>query len=73
MSQRHSGFIVILERDVRDDDAAPTLEAIKQIKGVLEVKPIAADPIGESLAATRLSHKIYDRFLQMMNDIEDGK
>ena len=39
MTDRINAFIVILDRDIREDDAEDTITALKQIKGVLSVKP----------------------------------
>lgn len=43
MTTRLAGFVVILNSDVRDDDAEATINAIRQIKGVQSVAPIEAD------------------------------
>lgn len=43
MTDRYSGFIVVLEKDLRQDDAEDTIKAIKQIKGVLRVAPQISD------------------------------
>ena len=45
MTERHAGYVVTLEENIREDDAAQTIAAIKQIKGVLDVAPITADPM----------------------------
>lgn len=39
MTDRYAGFVVSLEKDLREDDAAATLNAIRQIKGVIDVVP----------------------------------
>ncbi len=39
MTDRFKGFLVTLDRDIREDDAQPILEALKMIKGVLKVTP----------------------------------
>lgn len=39
MTDRHSGYYVILEKDMREDDAQAIINAIKMIKGVLTVEP----------------------------------
>ena len=40
MTDRHSGYIVTLHQDTREDDAQATIDAINMIKGVLNVQPI---------------------------------
>jgi hypothetical protein len=43
MTDRLAGVIVTFERDVRVDDAEPTITALQQIKGVVSVEPVVAD------------------------------
>lgn len=38
MTDRIKGVLITFERDIRDDDAKPIIEALKMIKGVLTVK-----------------------------------
>ena len=47
MTDRQSGFIVVLEKDMREDDAKSIIDAISMIKGVLEVTPLTADPMSQ--------------------------
>ena len=39
MTDRHDGYLVILEKAIREDDAEPTITALEQIRGVLKVEP----------------------------------
>ena len=59
MTDRHAGYIVVLDRDIRDDDAKATLDAIRQIKGVLEVQPVVADMMG-AIASSRVRYQFAD-------------
>jgi cell division protein FtsX len=43
MTDRHSGFLVTLHRDIRDDDAAEVMELLRLIRGVADVRPVPAD------------------------------
>ena len=43
MTDRLAGFVVTLETDLCEDDAAATIAALKQIKGVLTVEPLVND------------------------------
>lgn len=43
MTDRYIAFTVILDKDLRDDDAGPIMDAIKMIKHVREVKPLIAE------------------------------
>jgi hypothetical protein len=42
MTDRHAGYIVTLDHDIREDDAQRIIEAIEMIKHVISVKPIVA-------------------------------
>jgi hypothetical protein len=45
MTDRYVTFTVVLEREIRSDDAEPILQAIRQIRGVADVVPQVADPL----------------------------
>lgn len=40
MTDRHSGYIVTLAEDIREDDAEYILNALRMVKGVASVKPL---------------------------------
>jgi len=42
MTDRHTAYIVTLEEPMREDDAEATLNALRQIRGVLDVRPVIA-------------------------------
>lgn len=39
MTDRYKGFLITLDKEIRNDDAEPILNALKMIKGVQIVKP----------------------------------
>jgi hypothetical protein len=44
MTDRHAAYIVVLEDDIRDDDAGESvLIALRMVKGVASVEPVVAD------------------------------
>ena len=43
MTERYNGFLVVLESEIREDDAESTLDAIRHIKGVLRVTGVPDD------------------------------
>ena len=43
MSDRHIGYMVLLEHDRKDEDSKYTIDAIMQIKGVVKVDPVVSD------------------------------
>lgn len=61
MTDRYKQLIVILDHDIRDDDAQPLIEAIKMLRGVLAVHPDVAtanDLWAEDRARNELLQKI---------------
>lgn len=61
MTDRYNGFLVVLDRDLREDDAARTLDALQMIRGVVEVEPVKADPstqAAEARAAFNLRERV---------------
>lgn len=63
LTDRHSAYIVVLENEIRDDDAKATVAALKQIKGVLGVEPVINSPdvhIAEMRARTVIRAKLWD-------------
>lgn len=43
MTDRHSGYIVTLDHDIREDDAEQIIQALSMVKGVLAVEPLVRD------------------------------
>jgi hypothetical protein len=63
VGDRYNALIVVLNRDVNEEDAQPTINAIRQIKGVLEVEPHVADVVSrmsEMRARIALQRKIWE-------------
>jgi hypothetical protein len=63
VTDRHSSYIVVLDHDVREDDAEQTLSALRQIRGVLTVEPVVSDyeqHVAESRATRSMREKLYD-------------
>lgn len=43
MTDRHAGYIVVLDKDIREDDAEATLTALRRVRGVISIEPIIVD------------------------------
>jgi hypothetical protein len=71
MTDRISAFIVVLEQDMRDDDAMNTLLAIRQMRGVLSVTPHVASP-EEAIAEGRIRNEIRTALFTAL-DNKDGR
>ena len=65
MTDRLKGFVVILESDLRSDDAEDTINAIKQIKGVLSVDPIP-HKIDDYLIYQRVKRELIDKLWEVL-------
>lgn len=65
MTDRHSGFIVVLDKDIREDDAQPIISAIRQIKGVMDVQPIVSDPLLH-IASIRVKNDILEKIMELL-------
>lgn len=70
MTDRHAAYIVVLEDDIRDDDAEVTISALKQIKGVLGVQPVSNAGVEIMIARTRESTRWHIRILEMLRDMD---
>lgn len=63
MTDRHAGYIVTLEKDIREDDAEALITALGALRGVIAVKPVVSDSrihIVEQRVRMDLSHKLWD-------------
>lgn len=63
MTDRYNAFIVVLERDIREDDADATLTALRRIKGVLSVEPhtlSVEDHIAEQRILYKVRHNLFE-------------
>lgn len=71
MTDRYSGFIVVLKQNLREDDAEQTLNALRQIRGVATVEPVVSEPSSDFVARTqeriRITNALYDA-LSKLND-----
>jgi len=61
MTDRWSGLVVVLETDMRDDDAAQLVNAIGQLRGVMNVLPVVSRPGLEMVVKQRLREKLERR------------
>jgi hypothetical protein len=59
VTDRHCGYVVALDHDVREDDAAVIIAAIKMIKGVVDVRPVVGDHFEMTIERMRLRREIY--------------
>jgi hypothetical protein len=63
MTDRYNRITVVLDRDIRDDDAEPLLKAILMLRGVLSVEPHVVgveSVVAEMRAKSELREKLLD-------------
>jgi len=60
-----SSYIVVLEENVRDEQAEHTLNAIRMVKGVLSVVPNQADLVAEIVAEERLRTELLTKVIDL--------
>lgn len=69
MTDRFHSLTVVFERNIRDDDAQATIDAIKQLRGVLTVEGNVSD-IVEFVAEERVRREMH---AAMMNIVRPTK
>lgn len=52
------GFVVTLEKNLREDDAQATITAINQLRGVLTVELVGTDLINDLIIESRVRSEI---------------
>lgn len=67
MTDRLKGYNVILERDVREDDAEYIENALKMVKGVGQVVPLVSGA-EDAMVARRTKWKLQDKIWQAINN-----
>ena len=67
MTDRYNAFIVVLKENIRSDDAESVINAIRHIKGVIDVVPNVAD-----VASAVAEHRIRtDTFIKLRKALFD--
>jgi wobble nucleotide-excising tRNase len=69
MTDRLKGFIVTLERDIRDDDAEVIKQAIAAIRYVLSVAPVVAD-INDHMNRQRIRAELVEKLYAALEEKE---
>lgn len=68
MTTRHSGYVVALEDDIREDDAEHVLNALRMVKGVMSVQAIETDRGQQFIAEERLDRKWRTKLYNLAQD-----
>lgn len=70
MTDRHSGYVVILDRDLHEDDAEQIRQALELTKGVVSVTPVLAD-LHVHIAQDREGARWRARLLDLVEDMQE--
>lgn len=71
MSDRICSFIVVLERDIRDDDSEHIANALRMVKGVCSVTPTVSDYpvlIAKMQLRNETRTKLFDAIEKILDD-----
>jgi hypothetical protein len=68
MTTRHSGYVVVLSDDIREDDAEVLISAIKMLKGVSTVAPVESNP-AKFIAESRRDELWRSRLLDLVSEM----
>lgn len=69
MTARIKALIVALKQDWREDDAKALIAAIRQLRGVLDVKPVETTS-EDWMNRVRITAEIEDRLWRALQDME---
>jgi replicative superfamily II helicase len=65
MTDRFSSLTVVLEKDIREDDAQVLIAAIQQLRGVLAVEGNVAD-LAEFVTAQRVRQEFREKLWEVL-------
>lgn len=65
MSDRYHSLTVVLEKNMKDEDAKSIIEAIGWMKNVLSVTPVVADP-ASYMAESRARHDLAEKLWKVL-------
>ncbi len=63
MTTRFHSLTVVLDKDLRDDDAEPLMDAIRMLRGVLKVSGVAAD-LTSNMAQARARQELLMKLIE---------
>lgn len=73
MTDRHSGYLVVLDHDIREDDAEHIINAIRMVKGVQDVQPVPARGYETVVAESRRDTAWQDALRDLWRNGPEGK
>ncbi len=67
MTDRVKGFTVTLEKDMRIDDVETIIQAIRMIRGIVDVAPSITNS-DDHMNRERIRYELRDKFYKFMNE-----
>lgn len=67
VSDRLKGFVVVLDTDIREDDAENIRIAIAALRNVISVSPVPTD-MNDHFARTRVKHELREKLWEIVTD-----
>lgn len=68
MTDRISSFLVVLEKDMREDDVERIVTALRQVRGVVGVQPNVANAFNQGIAEMRVKWEIRNKLWKALED-----
>lgn len=65
MTDRVHSLVVVLAHDQRTDDVESLVQAIRQLRGVISVKPVVSD-IASHMAEQRAIHELGEKIWKVL-------
>ena len=70
MTTRHKGYIVALDKDIREDDALAIISALHMIKGVIAVTPIEANA-DDVILRLRIKQEVREKIFELIDAVDN--
>lgn len=67
MTDRVNAIVLVLAQDVRDDDVRPLLEAVKQLRGVIDARLNISD-VPTLIAEARAHQQWREKLAKLINE-----
>ncbi len=72
MTDRFKGLVVVLEHNLREDDAKPLMDAISLLAGVQSVSPLPADGVDDLVVERRVRADLERRLYAALRGGQDA-
>lgn len=66
MSDRYKGFVVTLAKDIHAEGSKEIINAIKMLKGVIDVTPVTENPYDDEIIRMRTLHTFQEDLVNLL-------